>query len=179
MTATVWAGSLFGKQGLPPPPNSYGADPTSELGVWFLQIQPGGSISIPAAAGGNSINRRVYFTEGKTLRVANETVQVKNEITVQASKEFEIQNTDESILAEVLILQGRPLNEPVAQHGPFVMNTMQEIQQAFADYQRTQFGGWPWPEDAMTFPREKGRFSLQNGQESFPPKVASNVRGDL
>ena len=61
------------------------------------------------------------------------------------------------------------IGEPVAQHGPFVMNTQQEIQQAFADYRRTEFGGWPWPEDAMVFPREKGRFSLMNKEETFPP----------
>jgi hypothetical protein len=49
------------------------------------------------------------------------------------------------------------------------MNTQAEIQQAFADYRSTQFGGWPWPEDAMIFPRDKGRFALENGTETYPP----------
>ena len=41
---------------------------------------------------------------------------------------------------EVLILGGLPIREPVAWHGPFVMNTPQEIQQAIADYQVGKMG---------------------------------------
>ena len=61
---------------------------------------------------------------------------------------------------ELLLLQGRPIGEPVAQHGPFVMNAPHEIQQAFADYRRTGFGGWPWPSDGPVHPREQGRFAV-------------------
>ena len=63
------------------------------------------------------------------------------------------------------------VGEPVAQYGPFVMNTQEEISQAFIDYRKTQFGGWPWDEDAVVFPREKPRFALIDGKETLGPET--------
>jgi len=40
------------------------------------------------------------------------------------------------------------------------MNTKAEIQEAFLDYQRTQFGGWPWPKHEQAHDRNRGRFAL-------------------
>ena len=68
------------------------------------------------------------------------------------------------------MLQGRPIGEPVAQYGPFVMNTRAEIEQAFADYRRTGFGGWPWPTDDPVTTREAGRFARHaDGRVEAPP----------
>ena len=60
---------------------------------------------------------------------------------------------------DLLLLQGRPIGEHIAQYGPFVMTTDEELLQAFADYRRTGFGGWPWPTDDPVHARSEGRFA--------------------
>ncbi|MEN8789996.1 MAG: pirin-like C-terminal cupin domain-containing protein, partial [Flavobacteriaceae bacterium] len=60
----------------------------------------------------------------------------------------------------LLVLQGKPILEPVVQYGPFVMNSQQEIEKAMEDYRLTRFGGWPWPYPDQVHEREKGRFAL-------------------
>lgn len=171
---TVWAGELEGLKGLTPTQNSYARNPEAELAVWFFEVSPNGKYTVPAAAGGNAINRKAFYVEGSGLAIDGEAIRSKTEITLRAGQPIEMVNNG-SDTVEVLILQGRPIGEPIAQHGPFVMNTRAEIQQAFVDYQRTQFGGWPWPEDAMVFPRQKGRFALQKGQETYPPVKNSEL----
>jgi len=81
-------------------------------------------------------------------------------ILLNLDPDSEVALTSGKEAAHVLILQGRPINEPVVKHGPFVMNSREEIQEAFQDYQRTQFGRWPRPELDHVHERNAGRFAL-------------------
>ena len=116
--------------------------------------------------------------EGDSAVIDGATFSEKIWAVADASKELKLAATNGSP-SQFLILQGKAIGEPVAQRGPFVMNTQQEIMQAFHDYQSTQFGGWPWPQDAMVFPQEKGRFALLNGVEMTPDNPeGKRVDGD-
>lgn len=172
---TVWAGELAGKRGLAPPPDSWAASADSHVAVWLLKMQSGSSITLPPCAGGAGINRRLYFFEGQTVEVEGMAKPLPAMSYVDLAAESAVKVTCPAgggAPARLLMLQGRPIGEPIAQHGPFVMNTQQEIQQAFADYRRTQYGGWPWPDAGMVFPKEKGRFAKASAKsaEFYPPK---------
>ncbi len=92
------------------------------------------------------------------MRVGGEQLDDPCVVELQAGAPAEVVNDGQSV-AELLVLQGRPIGEPVAQYGPFVMNRQEEIRQALLDYQRTQFGGWPWPDAAPVHGADPLRFA--------------------
>ena len=148
-----------------PPPNSWAARDDADVAVWTLQMEPGATWQLPPAREGT--RRTLYFFAGKAMTAGGEPLERDHASVVRSDRAIELANGD--LPAEVLLLQGRPIGEPVAQHGPFVMNTPGEIRQAFADYQGTQFGGWPWPDDAPVHDRDKRRFAIHaDGRRSAP-----------
>jgi len=174
---TVWAGELDGVKALTPPVNSWAADEKNDVAVWHIVLKPGAKWTLPAAKGGKGSNRSLYYIEGKSLQVEGEKIDPKTYMDVNAAMPIEVENPKgASGVAELLMLQGKPIGEPVVQHGPFVMNTQQEIMQCFRDYQRTKFGGWPWKEDAHVFPRTKGRFSKKGKKEELPPSTKEETK---
>ena len=91
------------------------------------------------------------------MQIEGESIPPYHSIEVNASEEIKLVAGDEDCY--LLVLQGKPINEPVAKYGPFVMNTEEEIQEAFADYRKTEFGGWPWPRRDQVHGKDRGRFA--------------------
>jgi quercetin 2,3-dioxygenase len=159
------AGALDGKATPPPPPNSWAARADAGIGIWTIVMAPGAKWTLPVGAPG--VRRTLYFFRGGRVRLGDHEQAAHAGLAVRADVPVALEaGADET---ELLLLQGRPIAEPVAHHGPFVMNTPHELQQAFADYQRTGFGGWPWPSDGPVHPREQGRFAVHaDGRREEP-----------
>lgn len=164
----ITAGAWGAVAPLAPPPESWASAAEAELAIWTLRWAPEASLPLPPTRGPETL-RTLYLFEGE-LKLGDERVQAPLALVLEAQAELELVAGPRG--AQALILQGRPIGEPVAQHGPFVMNTQNELMQAFQDYQRTQFGGWPWAGDHPVHPPEAGRFAqLGEGPVQRPPQA--------
>ncbi len=163
------AGRLAEVEPLAPPPDSWASQADADLAIWTLKMAPGARWTLPAAAGVGT-RRQLYFFKGDSIQIGGQTLARHAAAEVQAGADVELVNGSEP--AECLLLQGRPIGEPVAQYGPFVMNTQQELRQAFADFQSTQFGGWPWPDAAPVHGPSPQRFARHaDGRMEQPVEV--------
>jgi redox-sensitive bicupin YhaK (pirin superfamily) len=142
---------------LAPPPDSWAASSEGDVAIWTVQLAAGARWTLPSAL--SSGTRRVlYFFAGDAVRVGGRAIESHAAIELAAGMPVELVNEGREA-AEFLMLQGRPIGEPVAQYGPFVMNTEAEVRQAFADYRKTQFGGWPWSDAEPVHGQEAVRFA--------------------
>lgn len=161
----IVAGTVGNLSAPPPAPDSWAQNPENEVAMWTMKMDAAAHWTIPAAS--PDINRMLYFYKGSSIQVAGIQVLPKNAVELNADQEVVVESGSED--SYLLMLQGRPIGEPVAQHGPFVMNTHAEIQQAIYDYRSTQFGGWPWPRYDNVHPGENGRFAKYvDGREELP-----------
>jgi redox-sensitive bicupin YhaK (pirin superfamily) len=160
----VVAGSLNGLEAVPPAPDSWAAKAENDVAIWLISMEAQSKWELPPAS--DQASRSLYFYKGSKMTISGEEISSYKAIDLQASQSVSLENgPDESHL---LILQGRPIEEPVVQYGPFVMNSQAEIQQAMDDYRRTQFGGWPWSRPDQVHGHVQGRFArYSNGEEEF------------
>ena len=160
----IIAGDLGTTKASTPPPNSWASDYTNEVAVWNISIEKDGSWIMPKASEG--INRTLYFYDGEGLLINGEEIPTYHAVEVVPNTELVLEASKTNL--KILVLQGKPINEPVIQYGPFVMNSKEEIQKAFDDYHETQFGGWPWKRLDQVHDRNKGRFALHaDGREEI------------
>ncbi len=156
---TMQAGR-FGEHVAPaPPPSSWASAPENDVAIWTLRMEAGARFELPAVREGTL--RSLYVHGGAGAKVGDRAVGNMQRIEVTGAGSIWLEAG--AAETEVLLLQGRPIDEPVAKRGPFVMNTQEEIRQAYADYQATGFGGWPWKGDGPVHAVDKKRFAEGQG----------------
>jgi len=155
VTIKLIAGSSEDNHAPQPAPDSWAATIENNVAIWNIHIDAGASFKIPQVA--EEVNRTLYFYEGETTTIDGVNI-TPNYGAELLSEPITVVNTGKET-AHFMLLQGKPIGEPVAKYGPFVMNTDQEIQQAMQEYRLTQFGGWPWPYPDNVHDRDKGRFA--------------------
>lgn len=163
---TVVAGK-YGEHSPPePPPDSWANDPSHDVAIWTVSLQEGRKWLLPKTKGTST--RTLYFFSGDSVRIEGKEWKQHSVFLLKADADVHLEATSGE--ARFLVLQGRPIGQPVAQHGPFVMNTRAEIQQAISDYQQTQYGGWPWERQDPHHGPDRGRFARKpdGSVEEFP-----------
>ena len=158
------SGNYLNVQAAESTPDSWAANPDNHVAIWLIKMEAGATWSLPKAP--ENTNRSLYFYKGQEITTEGYQIPMNHALDLFSQEEIEIANGQEE--GHFLFLQGKPINEPVAQHGPFVMNSQEEIREAMREYGKTAFGGWPWPSHDHTHDRNQGRFALyEDGQEEL------------
>lgn len=184
-----------------PPRFDYAADPRSQAAIYVIQLpKKGASVKLPPMLTATA-NRAIYVyiaddennarikiqpasvvaeqdQQGATAAAATSgdgsnggSLRFRQGIQIAPDVEAVITNDGSGENIGVLVICGEPLAEPTQNYGPFVGANMADIEKAFADYRRTQFGGWPWGSPDNTHPRDMPRMAIhkKGAPVEYPP----------
>lgn len=152
----IIAGSFSKKNAPSPPPNSWAKDKSNYVNIWKIKMNEGAQFIIPKVEKG--ISRSLYFYNGDFILINNQEINSGNLIQINNFDSITISSTKGNNY--ILLLQARPINEPVVKYGPFVMNTRSEIQEAFNDYNKTGFGEWTWIDGGPVHGEKYKKFAI-------------------
>lgn len=105
------------------------------LHLFNAKLKKGATVNFNFPA---NFNTALLVIEGNIKVNAKETAPTDHFVLLaNDGEEFTLRADDDAV---VLVLSGEPIHEPIAAHGPFVMNTRQELLQAFDDFNKGKFG---------------------------------------
>lgn len=107
----------------------------SPMHVWDVEVEAGAAVELPVADGHTTA---FLVTAGRVEVDGREAIEGCLAVFARQGQAITFRASERS---RVLLLAGEPIDEPMVGHGPFVMNTFDQIRQAFDDYQRGRMGG--------------------------------------
>lgn len=165
-TIKILSGSYKNTKAIAPPVASWAYDEKNHINIWLLEMEPDAQFIIPKVS--PTLNRMLYNYKGGAISIENSPLKADQYAELNGNEDIHLKNGKE--ISCLLLLEGEPINEPVVAYGPFVMNTKEEIQQAFIDYENTAFGGWPWKRKDPVNPVDSDRFAnYRNGEKEERP----------
>ena len=155
---------IAGPDALRPPPNSWAADAPNNVRIQRITLEPGATYTLERMATTTALNLYPFrFAESAQLRVAaavaddavcsSGTGAIKQillsltdgKVTVKVTDPVILENTGSSGSVEVLLLEANPIGEPVAQQGPFVAASKDELEEVFLAHRHGKLvDTWPW-----------------------------------
>lgn len=152
---TLVSGTYKDVNSLDPTPDSWANDSKNHVGIWRVHLEPHACFTLPSIS--STLNRHLYLYKGGSITIDNTKIQSPSSILLVGDQDIKVMAYDEECY--LLLLEGEPINEPVISMGPFVMNSEDEIREAYKDYRETQFGGWPYDRRDPVNPKDSGRFA--------------------
>ncbi|MGZ3159703.1 MAG: pirin family protein [Burkholderiaceae bacterium] len=126
-TVRVIAGNFNGIKGV--------ANTFSPVELWDIHLHAGKTVELSVPDGHSAM---LFIRNGKVTVAENKNVGIADLVIYSlAGSTIKISATED---ADLLLMGGEPINEPIASQGPFVMNTKAEISQAIIDYQSGRMG---------------------------------------
>lgn len=163
----IIAGKLCTTQALPPTPDSFAANAENHVQIWRITMDANAQWTLPASEA--LTHKMLFFYSGKEIHTDGFTIEAGHSLTLDSTQELLIENGDE--VGEFLLLEGKPIGEPVVQQGPFVANSRSEMMEIINHYQQTQFGGWPHDVYEKVHAKDAGRFAKHaDGRVETPLK---------
>lgn len=147
------------------PASSYGFEDSHHINIWDGQIEAGTQFEIPPYPA--DVKVQLYVMSGN-LTHKDSVIPAKTLLVYTDDEPTTFEATADTTF---MVFIGQTIDEPVFAYGPFVMTTRAEVEQAYANFEVTQFGGWPWDSHDPKIAAEQRRFSQLKTADiiNYPP----------